>query len=156
VAVIREGDTVTVYARDATVLKIVGKKMRVKYGNGSIGHDYLARHELPDNCRKCGSAATHRVEVNAPGNGDCYAACEDCATNAVGRCITIHEERVVTNGGQTSSRTAIRDAVLDGVSPKLDNDAVRALEDVSLSATEAACLNRYPLLDFDEYSEIRL
>ena len=88
-----EGDSVTVYTRDATVLKIVGEKMRVKYANGSIGHDYVARHDLPDTCRKCGAAATHRVEVNAPGNGDCYAACGDCATDAAGRYISIEEVR---------------------------------------------------------------
>lgn len=34
-----------------------------------------------------------------------------------------------------------------------DDDAVA---DVALSATEAACLNRYPLLDFEEYREVRL
>jgi len=87
---IRPGDTVTVHNRDAEVLKVVGDKMRVKFANGGIGTDYVARHELPDTCR-CGADATHRVEVNAPGNGDCYAACDDCAEDAAGRYVTVHE-----------------------------------------------------------------
>jgi hypothetical protein len=56
----------------------------------------------------------------------------------------------------TTPRTAIRETILEGTSGGLEDDAVRALEDVSLSATEAACWNRYPLLDFDEYSEVAL
>ena len=89
-----EGDSVTVHNRDAEVLKIVGKKMRVKYANGGIGTEYVARHELPGECRVCGGDATHRVEVNAPGNGDCYAACEECATDAAGRHVTVHEVKL--------------------------------------------------------------
>lgn len=90
---VQPGDAVTVHNRDAEVLKVVGDKMRVKYANGGIGHDYLARHELPDDCRKCGDDATHRVEVNAPGNGDCYAACPGCAADAEGHYVTAHEVR---------------------------------------------------------------
>jgi len=85
-----EGDSVTVHTRDATVLKIVGEKMRVRYEGGGIGYDYVARHDLPEMCRRCGDEATYRVEVNAPGNGDCYAACTDCAEAAKGRYVTVY------------------------------------------------------------------
>jgi len=64
-------------------------------------------------------------------------------------------ERVVTDG-RTTPRSAIRDAILAGVSPELNDAAVRGLENISLSATEAACRNRHPLLNFDEYREIAL
>jgi len=90
---IQPGDTVTVHTREAEVLKVVGDKMRVKYDHGGIGTDYVARHELPADCRKCGADATHRVEVNAPGNGDCYAACPECAADAEGYYVTTHEVR---------------------------------------------------------------
>jgi len=88
---ISEGDTVTVHGRSAEVLRLVGSKMRVRFEGGGIGYDYIARHALPSNCRRCGREATHRVEVNAPGNGDCYAACPDCADAATGRYVTTHE-----------------------------------------------------------------
>jgi len=66
------------------------------------------------------------------------------------------DRRVVTDGGDVAPRTAIRDAILDGVSAGLDADAVQGVEDVAMSATEAACKNREPLLDFAEYSEVAL
>ena len=86
-----KGDTIQVHNRDAEIIKIVGDKMRIKYANGGIGTEYVARHELPDSCKLCGSKATHRVEVNAPGNGDCYGACESCAESKSGRYVTVHK-----------------------------------------------------------------
>jgi hypothetical protein len=56
----------------------------------------------------------------------------------------------------TTPRTAIRETILAGMSGGLEDDAVQALEDMCLSATEAACWNRYPLLDFDEYASVYL
>jgi hypothetical protein len=56
----------------------------------------------------------------------------------------------------TSPQTAVRDAILAGVSARLDDDAVRGLEDVSISATEAACLSRDELLDWSEYRAVAL
>jgi hypothetical protein len=53
-------------------------------------------------------------------------------------------------------RMAIREIILEGMSEELDDNAVRALEDVCLSATEAAFRNSEPLLDFDEFSEVAL
>ena len=53
-------------------------------------------------------------------------------------------------------RTAIRDAILAAASEGLAEDEVRALEDVGLSATEAACLSRHELLDWAEYREVAL
>jgi len=53
-------------------------------------------------------------------------------------------------------RTTIEDAILATVSEELDADAVRGVEDVTLSATEAACLDKHYLLDFDEYLEVAL
>jgi len=66
------------------------------------------------------------------------------------------DRRVATDGGNDDPRTAIRDAILDGVSAGLDADAVQGVEDAAVSATEAACKNREPLLDFAEYSEVAL
>jgi len=51
----------------------------------------------------------------------------------------------------TNPRTTVYDAILASVSEGLDADAVRGVEDVSVTATEAAARNRYPLLDFEEY-----
>ena len=49
-------------------------------------------------------------------------------------------------------RTAIRDAILAAASEGLAEDEVRALEDVGLSATEAAIRNRATgLVDFEAY-----
>lgn len=56
----------------------------------------------------------------------------------------------------TNPRTAVRDVILAGVSDGLDADAVRGIEDVSLSSTEAACLSGHNLLDWDEYREVAL
>lgn len=53
-------------------------------------------------------------------------------------------------------RTVVRDAILSNVSAELDTDAILAVEDVSVSATEAACRNSCPLLDFDEYNAVHL
>jgi hypothetical protein len=91
---LNEGDTVTIYGREAEVLRIAGKKMRLRYvDGGGITHDYVARHELPETCRDCDRDAVHRIEVNAPGNGDCYPACPDCAAEATGRrYISVHPE----------------------------------------------------------------
>jgi len=58
--------------------------------------------------------------------------------------------------GHTNPRTTIRDAVLDGVTEDLDADAVHGVEDATVTATETACLNSGPLLDFDEYWEVSL
>jgi len=88
---VSEGDSVTVHGRDAEVLKVVGDKIRVKYDAGGIDTDYVVRHDLPETCRDCEADATHRVEVNAPGNGDCYAACPECAAAREGRYATAHE-----------------------------------------------------------------
>ena len=52
-------------------------------------------------------------------------------------------------------RTAIRDAVLHNVSPGHDAAVVEAIEQTSLSATEAACCATGPLLDFDEFQAVR-
>jgi hypothetical protein len=62
----------------------------------------------------------------------------------------------MTDGNQATPRTAIRDAILTGVSAELDSTVIRSLEDACLSATEAACRNCHPLLNFDEYREIAL
>jgi len=56
----------------------------------------------------------------------------------------------------THPRTAVKDAILASVSEGLDDDAVRGVEDVSVTATEAACLSRHELLDFAEYREVAL
>jgi hypothetical protein len=61
-----------------------------------------------------------------------------------------------TDGGRVSPRTAVLEAILSGVSAELDDDAVRGLENVSLSATEAACQNSEPLLDWNEYQDVEL
>ena len=53
-------------------------------------------------------------------------------------------------------RSAIADAVLADAPAHLDADAVAAVLDATMSATEAACLNGDPLLDFDEYREVAL
>jgi len=90
---LQTGNTITVHNREATVIKRAGGVVSVEYDNGGIGYDYVARHELPDECRTCGDRATHRVEVNAPGNGDCYAACADCARDAAGHYVSIEEVR---------------------------------------------------------------
>jgi hypothetical protein len=58
--------------------------------------------------------------------------------------------------GSARPQTAVKDAIIDGVSPRLDDDAVRGIEDVSVSATEAACLSRHELLDWSEYREVAL
>jgi len=53
-------------------------------------------------------------------------------------------------------RMAIREIILEGMSEELDDNAVRALEDVCLSATEAACRNSHPLLNWNEYQGVTL
>jgi hypothetical protein len=62
----------------------------------------------------------------------------------------------MTDNSPSAPRTAVRDAILHGVSPRLNADAVQALEDVGLSATEAACLSRHELLDWSDYREVQL
>jgi len=53
-------------------------------------------------------------------------------------------------------RTAVRDAILAGVRSDLSHDEVETLEDVCLSATEAACLDSHALVDWSEYREVAL
>lgn len=52
-------------------------------------------------------------------------------------------------------RTHIRDAVLRSVTEDHPTAVVEAIEDCGVSATEAACLSRHALLDFDEYRQVR-
>ena len=90
-----EGDEITVYNREAEVLAVYDKKIKVRFANGTVGYDYRARHEAPDTCRKCDQEATHRVSINAPGNGDVYGACPECAAEAKGRYTTVEEVEYV-------------------------------------------------------------
>ena len=57
---------------------------------------------------------------------------------------------------QTTARTAIVKTTLANVSGHLGEEEIDALTDVILSATETAALDRNPLLDWDEYREVRL
>jgi hypothetical protein len=52
-------------------------------------------------------------------------------------------------------RTAIRDEVLRNVTPGHDAAVVEAIEQTALEATEAACLSNGPLLDFEEFAQVR-
>jgi len=52
-------------------------------------------------------------------------------------------------------RTAIRDAVLRNVTADHAADVVAAIEDCGVSTTEAACLSTGPLLDFEEFAQVR-
>lgn len=53
-------------------------------------------------------------------------------------------------------RTAIISTLLAQTSGHLGHDEIEALLDVGLTATEEAALNTHPLLDFDEYRDVRL
>ena len=53
-------------------------------------------------------------------------------------------------------QTTVRDTILSTLSPDLTPEAVDAVEDVTLSSTEAACLSSHELLDWDEYRGVRL
>jgi len=55
------------------------------------------------------------------------------------------------------AKQAIRDAVLQSAGENIDSpDIVSAVEDCALSGTEAACLGYDPLLDFEEYADVKL
>lgn len=56
----------------------------------------------------------------------------------------------------TNPRTAVRDAILAGVGADHGDEAVRAIEDVTLTSTEVACLSGHELLDWDEYRRVAL
>jgi len=86
------GDRVEVHTRPAEVIRVERTKIRVEFDSGRTTWDYRARHELPATCRECDAAATHRVEINAPGNGDCFGACAECADARKGRYVTVHED----------------------------------------------------------------
>lgn len=53
--------------------------------------------------------------------------------------------------GSLSVRTAIADALLAGVSPRLGRPEIDAVLEAGFDATNAAVRNGHPLLDFDEY-----
>jgi len=53
-------------------------------------------------------------------------------------------------------RTAVRDVTLSNVSATLDDAAVQAVEDSSMTATELACLSGHELLDFDEFRAVSI
>jgi len=53
--------------------------------------------------------------------------------------------------------TAVKQTVLCSASSNVDTHAVLcALEDVSVSSTEAACLSQHNLLDFAEFDQVEL
>lgn len=57
----------------------------------------------------------------------------------------------------TDPRTTISQTVLASVSSNVDaHEVVTAVEETSLSSTDAAIRNRYPLLDWDEYNEVEV
>lgn len=57
----------------------------------------------------------------------------------------------------TDPRTAISDTVLATASTNVaEHPIVEAIEETSLSSTDAAIKNRYPLLDWDEYNEVEV